>query len=43
MRAKGAQEARRILLDEPVRNPVNLHLLTTPRCKVPQYALPDAE
>jgi phosphoglycerate dehydrogenase-like enzyme len=43
MRAKGAEEARRVLLDEPVRNPVNLHLLTTPRCKVPQYMLPDAE
>jgi phosphoglycerate dehydrogenase-like enzyme len=43
MRIKGAQEARRILLDEPVRNPVNLHLLTTPRCKVPQCAPPDAE
>jgi phosphoglycerate dehydrogenase-like enzyme len=30
MRSKGAEEARRILLGEPVRNPVNLHCLTTP-------------
>lgn len=27
MRVKGAQEARRVILGEPVRNPVNLHLL----------------
>jgi phosphoglycerate dehydrogenase-like enzyme len=42
MRTKGAQEARRILLGEPVRNAVNLHLLTTPRCKIPHLAPPDA-
>jgi phosphoglycerate dehydrogenase-like enzyme len=42
MRTKGAQEARRILLGEPVRNPVNLHLLSNPRCKIPQVAPPDA-
>lgn len=42
MRTKGAQEARRILLDEAVRNPVNLHVLTNPRCKIPHVAPPDA-
>jgi phosphoglycerate dehydrogenase-like enzyme len=31
MRIKGAYEARRILRGEPVRNPVNRHLLRTPR------------
>lgn len=34
MRSKGAAEARRILLGEPVRNPVNLHCLTNPRAVV---------
>jgi phosphoglycerate dehydrogenase-like enzyme len=34
MRSKGAEEARRILLGEKVRNPVNLHLLKNPRCIV---------
>lgn len=34
MRTKGAREARRILLGEAVRNPVNLHCLVNPRCKV---------
>ena len=34
MRSKGAEEARRILLGEKVRNPVNLHLLKNARCKV---------
>ncbi len=34
MRSKGAAEARRMLLGEPVRNPVNLHCLTQPRCRV---------
>jgi C-terminal binding protein len=34
MRSKGAEEARRILLGEAVRNPVNLHLLKNARCKV---------
>jgi phosphoglycerate dehydrogenase-like enzyme len=43
MRTKGAQEARRILRDEEVRNPVNLHVLTQPRCKVPRSAAPDAQ
>jgi D-3-phosphoglycerate dehydrogenase len=31
MRTKGAQEARRVLLGEPVRNPVNRHCLVGPR------------
>jgi D-3-phosphoglycerate dehydrogenase len=35
MRTKGAQEARRVLLGEPVRNPVNLHCLVQPRAVVP--------
>lgn len=34
MRSKGAEEARRILLGEKVRNPVNLHVLKDARCKV---------
>jgi phosphoglycerate dehydrogenase-like enzyme len=34
MRSKGAQEARRVVLGEPVRNPVNLHCLTAPRAVV---------
>ena len=34
MRSKGAQEARRVLLGEPVRNPVNLHCLSGPRTPV---------
>jgi phosphoglycerate dehydrogenase-like enzyme len=34
MRTKGAAEAVRILSDERVRNPVNLHCLTNPRCRV---------
>ncbi len=34
MRTKGAIEARRIVQGEPVRNPVNLHLLTNPRAVV---------
>jgi hypothetical protein len=34
MRTKGAQEARRVLAGEAVRNPVNLHCLTAPRTKV---------
>jgi len=32
MRTKGAQEARRLVLGEPVRNPVNTHSLVNPRC-----------
>jgi C-terminal binding protein len=35
MRTKGAQEARRILAGEPVRNPVNLHCLVNPRAIIP--------
>jgi D-3-phosphoglycerate dehydrogenase len=34
MRIKGAHEARRVLLGEPLRNPVNLHCLTAPRAVV---------
>jgi C-terminal binding protein len=34
MRVKGALEARRVLHGEPVRNPVNLHLLQKPRAVV---------
>jgi C-terminal binding protein len=32
MRTKGAQEARRLVLGEPVRNPVNTHSLVNSRC-----------
>jgi C-terminal binding protein len=32
MRSKGTEEGRRILLGEAARNPVNLHVLTNPRC-----------
>ncbi len=39
MRDKGAHEARRIVLGEAVRNPVNLHCLTNPRCKIPAKLL----
>jgi phosphoglycerate dehydrogenase-like enzyme len=35
MRSKGADEARRLILGEPVRNPVNLHCLRTPRAVLP--------
>jgi D-3-phosphoglycerate dehydrogenase len=35
MRTKGAEEARRILLGEPVRNPVNFAYLTAPRAVLP--------
>ncbi len=35
MRSKGAEEARRIVLGEPVRNPVNLHCLQSPRAVLP--------
>ncbi len=42
MRTKAAQEARRILLGEPVRNPVNLHCLSSPRCEVPRVTPPTA-
>ncbi len=31
MRTKGAQEAKRVVLGEPVRNPVNRHCLNSPR------------
>jgi C-terminal binding protein len=42
MRFKGAQEARRLLVGEPVRNPVNLHCLVNARAKVAAMAPPDA-
>src|SRR5439155_17632067 len=42
MRFKGAQEARRLLLGEPVRNPVNSQCLTKPRCSVPRVSPPEA-
>jgi phosphoglycerate dehydrogenase-like enzyme len=42
MRTKAAQEARRILQGEPVRNPVNLHCLSNPRCEVPRCFAPEA-
>lgn len=35
MRTKAAQEVRRMLVDEPVRNPVNVAHLTHPRCRLP--------
>jgi C-terminal binding protein len=35
MRTKGAQEARRLILGEPVRNPVNGHVLTNARAVLP--------
>ncbi|MCI0680562.1 MAG: C-terminal binding protein [Gemmataceae bacterium] len=42
MRFKGAQEARRLLVGEPVRNPVNLRYLVNGRAKVAPAAPPDA-
>lgn len=42
MRFKGAQEARRLVAGEPVRNPVNLHCLKNPRAQVSAQAPPDA-
>jgi phosphoglycerate dehydrogenase-like enzyme len=42
MRTKAAQEARRIIHGEPVRNPVNLHCLSNPRCEVPRVSPPEA-
>lgn len=35
MRSKGAAEARRLVLGEPVRNPVNRHCLINPRAVLP--------
>jgi phosphoglycerate dehydrogenase-like enzyme len=35
MRGKGAEEIRRLILGEPVRNPVNLHCLSNPRAVLP--------
>ncbi|HTU19123.1 MAG TPA: C-terminal binding protein [Gemmataceae bacterium] len=35
MRSKGAEEARRLVLGEPVRNPVNLHCLKNARAVLP--------
>jgi phosphoglycerate dehydrogenase-like enzyme len=40
MRTKGAEEARRLLQGEPVRNPVNLHCLTNPRAAIPKPPAP---
>lgn len=34
MRDKGAYEAKRVFMNEAVRNPVNAHLLVNPRCKI---------
>jgi C-terminal binding protein len=42
MRTKGAQEGRRLLLGEPVRNPVNLHCLVNPRAAIPRLSPPEA-
>ncbi len=42
MRRKGALEARRILLGEAVRNPVNLHCLMNPRAVIPRLSPPEA-
>ena len=39
MRTKGAQEARRVILGEAVRNPVNLHCLKEARAVVPSGPL----
>jgi C-terminal binding protein len=36
MRTKGAEEARRLVKGEPVRNPVNVHCLINPRCRLPK-------
>jgi C-terminal binding protein len=36
MRTKGAREARRLILGEPIRNPVNGHCLVNPRCVMPK-------
>jgi phosphoglycerate dehydrogenase-like enzyme len=41
MRTKGALEARRLLLGEPVRNPVNLHCLINPRAAIPRLSPPE--
>jgi phosphoglycerate dehydrogenase-like enzyme len=43
LRRKGAEEARRALLGEPVRNPVNLHCLIEPRCAIASRATPPEE
>jgi phosphoglycerate dehydrogenase-like enzyme len=42
MRTKGAREGRRLLLGEPVRNPVNLHCLVNPRAVTPRLSPPEA-
>jgi D-3-phosphoglycerate dehydrogenase len=39
MRTKAAMEVRRALNGEPVLNPVNLHALQSPRCRVPRIRL----
>lgn len=40
MRSKGAEEARRLVLGEAVRNPVNLHCLKNPRAVLPAPLTP---
>jgi C-terminal binding protein len=42
MRTKAAMEVRRALIGEPVLSPVNLHVLSTPRCVVPGPKAPSA-
>ena len=42
MRTKGAQEGRRLVLGEAVRNPVNLHCLVNPRAVIPRLSPPEA-
>lgn len=42
MRTKGAQEGRRLVLGEAVRNPVNLHCLVNPRCVLPKAMVVEA-
>jgi C-terminal binding protein len=42
MRTKGAMEGKRLLLGEPIRNPVNLHCLVNPRAVIPRLSPPEA-
>lgn len=41
LRSKGAEEIRRVLVGEPVRNPVNRHVLQNPRCAMIAAEMPD--
>ena len=41
LRTKGAEEVLRVLRGEPVRNPVNRHVLRDPRCLLAPAAMPD--